>query len=98
MIDWSAPCCPECKSVGSVVERPPYIVEPTQPPAAGCTLSVWPHGHPGWGSTHIGAWTLRCGVCDGHVEGYAEHAWPTVRSQTPPVVLAAMGVLPPPKD
>ena len=91
-IPWTSPCCPNCQAVGVVVERSPREEEPERPPADGCVLSVWSDGQSGWGSTHVGAWTLLCGVCDGHVEGYAEHPWPTVRSQTPPVVLAALGV------
>ena len=91
-IPWTSPCCPTCQSVGVVVERSHREEEPERPPADGCVLSVWPDGLDMCGPSHVGAWTLLCGVCDGHAEGYAVDAWPTVRSQTPPVVLAALGV------
>ena len=88
-IPWTAPCCPSCKSVGSVVEMPQDSIEEPKPAPDTCLVHVWPQGSDAFERTDVGAWVFVCD-CGWENQEVDLSPWPTVRSQTPPVVLAAL--------
>lgn len=86
-LDWAAPCCPNCGTVGTLVDQPTSSIEIPKPKEGEMLLYRWPQGSKAWGYADAGAWVWSCS-CGWQDEDTAEVAWPTLRSCTPAVVVA----------
>ena len=86
-LDWTAPCCPHCGTVGVIIDQPTSSTAGPKPKKGEMILFRWPQGSKAWGYTDAGSWAWMCG-CDWHDEDSEGVAWPTLRSCTPAVVVA----------
>lgn len=83
----ASPCCPGCRRVAVRVDRLPLDYDAPSPlPGAAPVLNWWPSPHAA-APPEQGYWCIWCS-CDHDTEGFNEATIPTVRSLTPPAVLA----------
>ena len=91
----ASPCCPGCRRVAGRIDRTPESGEDAPKPPLGSApvLYVWPDGIAWDGGRRIskGMWALICGCPAGEIGGTRRAPIPTVRSLTPPAVLAWLG-------